>query len=173
MDGWTRRWRGQAFDSDGEWAASAQPDSELLAQLCADPYFAKPPPKSTGTQYFSARWLEKRLAETRQRPAAGVQSTLLALTCDTVADAIREHAPATGRVLVCGGGARNRHLIQQLGERLDVPIESTARYGVDPEWMEAMAFAWLAKRALDGLPGNLPSVTGAIGPRILGAVHPA
>ena len=173
MDGWIRRWQGQAFDSDGQWAASSRPDSEVLAQLCADPYFAKPPPKSTGTQYFSARWLEKRLAETRQRPAAGVQSTLLALTCDTVADAIREHAPATGRVLVCGGGVHNRHLIQQLGERLDVPIESTARYGVDPEWMEAMAFAWLAKRALDGLPGNLPSVTGAIGPRILGAVHPA
>jgi len=173
MDGWIGRWQGLPFDRDGEWAASTQPDTELLAHLRADPYFAKPPPKSTGTQYFSARWLEKKLSETRQRPAAGVQSTLLALTCGTVADAIREHAPATGRILVCGGGAYNGHLIQQLGERLDVPIESTAGYGVDPEWMEAMAFAWLAERALDGLPGNLPSVTGAIGPRILGAVHPA
>ena len=105
--------------------------------------------------------------------AADIQATLLALTRDTVADAITTHAPSTGRVLVCGGGVHNRELLRQLAETLQRPVESTGRYGIDPDWMEAMAFAWLAKRTLDGLAGNLPSVTGAAGERVLGAIHPA
>ncbi|MDJ0741400.1 MAG: anhydro-N-acetylmuramic acid kinase, partial [Gammaproteobacteria bacterium] len=97
----------------------------------------------------------------------------LALTRDSVADAIDSYAPATERVLVCGGGVHNRQLLRELATTLQRPVESTAQYGIDPDWMEAMAFAWLARRTLDGLPGNLPPVTGAAGERVLGAIHPA
>jgi anhydro-N-acetylmuramic acid kinase len=173
MDGWIQRQQGLAFDKYGEWAASTRPDAALLERLQTDPYFARPPPKSTGTQHFSADWLDQRLATTGHRPAAEVQATLLALTCHTVLDAIRRHAPSTGRLLVCGGGVNNQALMHSLDDLLAVPVQSTAGFGIDPEWMEAMAFAWLAQRTLDGLPGNLPSVTGAVGERILGAVHQA
>ena len=102
-----------------------------------------------------------------------MQATLLRLTLDSVVAALRTHAPGTARMLVCGGGVHNAFLMQQLGEALQRPVESTADYGIDPDWMEAMAFAWLAQQTLNARAGNLPSVTGAIGSRVLGAVHPA
>ena len=173
MDTWAREHIGKDFDADGNWAASAQPDSRLLADLLNEPYFERPPPKSTGTQHFSSAWLQTRLNSTQGLPAARVQATLMALTCQTVADAISRHATDTDRILVCGGGVHNTTLMQGLRRLSGLPVESTATYGIDPDWMEAMAFAWLAQRTLSGKPGNLPAVTGALGPRILGAIHPA
>jgi anhydro-N-acetylmuramic acid kinase len=173
MDLWVREQRGRPCDDGGRWAASATPAPELLARLLDDPYFALPPPKSTGTQYFSRRWLHQRLAGLESLTPATVQATLLALTLTTVADAIERHAPSCQRVLVCGGGVDNAALVARLAQRLARPVESTAGHGIDPRWMEPMAFAWLAQRTLQGLPGNLPSVTGAAGARILGTVHPA
>jgi anhydro-N-acetylmuramic acid kinase len=173
MDGWVRRHRGEAYDAGGDWAASAEPHARLLTEMLDDPFFARRPPKSTGTQYFSMSWLDERLARADTPLPAEVQATLLALSCQSAADAIRRHAPRAARVLVCGGGVHNRRLMAGLATRLDIPVESTAAFGVDPDWMEAMAFAWLARQALSGAAGNLPPVTGARGLRILGAIHPA
>ncbi len=171
MDGWIRQQQGKPFDADGKWAASASPVPDLLNALLNDPYFTLAPPKSTGTQYFSNRWLQEKLGAGNRYSGAEVQATLLALTSQSISDAIRQHAPGTERVLVCGGGAHNNVLMQRLGKTLGIPVEPTSSHGIDPEWMEAMAFAWLAQRTLAGAPGNLPSVTGAEQYRILGAVH--
>lgn len=173
MDAWTRQQLGKPFDEDGAWAASATPDTGLLAALLDDPYFREAPPKSTGTQYFSLPWLRTRLADFGTLAPAQVQATLAALTTQTIAEAVATHARSASRLLVCGGGVRNGFLMGQLAERLGIPVESTLGYGIDPGWMEAMAFAWLAHATLEGRPGNLPSVTGAAGQRILGAIHPA
>ncbi len=173
MDLWIGRQRGAPFDAGGSWAASSEPDPGLLEQMLDDPYFALPPPKSTGTQHFSAEWLDSCFADTTGLAPAVVQATLLELTCRTVTDAIRAQAPTTARVLVCGGGVRNRRLMERMESQLGYPVESISGYGVDPEWVEPMAFAWLAQRTVCGNVGNLPSVTGAAGPRVLGVIHPA
>jgi len=171
MDAWCQRHRGAPFDADGAFAASGQVDEALLAQWLAEPWFALPPPKSTGREQFHLPWAEAAMAE-GQHAAADVQATLLELTAATVADALLAHLPGAKRVLVCGGGVRNPQLLRRLAARLPgVVIESSAVHGLDPDYLEAMGFAWLAQRTLDGLPGNLPSVSGARGPRILGAIH--
>ncbi len=173
MDAWCLRHRGEPFDADGAFAASGQLDEALLARWQAEPWFALPPPKSTGREQFHLEWAQAQLGE-RQISAADVQATLLELTAATVADALLAHLPGVKRVLVCGGGVRNPLLLRRLGARLPgVAVESSAAHGLDPDYLEAMGFAWLAQRTLEGLPGNLPSVTGARGPRILGAIHPA
>jgi anhydro-N-acetylmuramic acid kinase len=173
MDAWCLRHRGEAFDRDGVFAASGQVNETLLAQLLSDPYFALPPPKSTGREHFHLGWLDAQLSGFSLGPA-DVQATLLELTVRSVADAIRRHAGNTEDVLICGGGVHNNALVQRLHERLrPCVLSSTAAYGVDPDYLEAIAFAWLARQRLLGLPGNLPAVTGARGPRVLGAVYPA
>lgn len=172
MDLWARQHLGRPYDDGGHWAAGANPDERLLGQLLDDPYFALPPPKSTGTQYFSRPWLQQRLDLSGPLPPETVQATLLALTATTIASAVAHHARETARVLVCGGGVNNTVLLNDLAQRLDRPVESTAGHGIEPQWMEPMAFAWLAREALAGRPGNLPSVTGATGLRVLGTVHP-
>ena len=173
MDAWCRQHLDQPYDEGGSWAASAAADPDLLAAMLADPYFALSPPKSTGTQYFSTNWLHRRLAAGPDLAPATVQATLAALTTRSIADAIKGHAPEAARILVCGGGAFNLTVLAQIEDALQLPVESTLEHGIDPRWMEAVAFAWLAQRTMDGLAGNLPSVTGASGPRILGAIHPA
>ncbi|MGA6151426.1 anhydro-N-acetylmuramic acid kinase [Stenotrophomonas sp. NPDC077461] len=173
MDAWCQRHRGVPFDADGAFAASGQVDEPLLAHWRADPWFALPPPKSTGREQFHLAWAEAAMDREARSPA-DVQATLLELTAATVADALLAHLPGAARLLVCGGGVRNPALLRRLGARLPgVVIESSAVHGLDPDYLEAMGFAWLAQRTLDGLPGNLPSVSGAHGPRILGAIHPA
>ncbi|WP_313219115.1 anhydro-N-acetylmuramic acid kinase, partial [Stenotrophomonas sp.] len=173
MDAWCQRHRGVPFDADGAFAASGQVDEPLLAHWRADPWFALPPPKSTGREQFHLAWAEAAM-DGEARSPADVQATLLELTAATVADALLAHLPGAARLLVCGGGVRNPALLRRLGARLPgVVIESSAVHGLDPDYLEAMGFAWLAQRTLDGLPGNLPSVSGARGPRILGAIHPA
>jgi anhydro-N-acetylmuramic acid kinase len=172
LDAWCLRHRGQPFDRDGAFAASGTPDPQLLQALLADGYFNQPPPKSTGREHFHLAWLDAHPRAAALAPA-DVQASLLALTVRSIADAIERHARDAGEVLVCGGGVHNRLLMHQLTERLAPrALRSTAALGVDPDYLEATAFAWLARQRLLGLPGNLPAVTGARGPRLLGAIYP-
>jgi anhydro-N-acetylmuramic acid kinase len=174
MDPWCRLHRGQPYDAMGAWAASGSVNEVLLARLLAEPFFVRQPPKSTGRDLFDAGWLQARLAERPTSPA-DVMATLAELTARSVVDALRAHAPATSRVWVCGGGARNMHLVSRiaalLGEGVD--LRSTDADGVPAEQVEALAFAWLARAFTRRESGNLPAVTGASGPRVLGALHPA
>jgi len=173
LDAWCERHVGHAFDADGAFAASGRVDDALLARLLDDAWFALPPPKSTGREQFHLDWAEARIGDS-SLSAQDVQATLLELTAATVADALLATQPATRRVLVCGGGVRNPVLLERIAARLPgVIVESTATHGLDPDFVEAMGFAWLARETLAGRPGNLPSVSGAKGPRVLGAVYPA
>ncbi len=173
MDAWCERHTGHAYDADGAFAASGQPIPALLARLLADPWFALPPPKSTGREHFHLDWLHARMEGDTPSPA-DVQATLLELTARTVADALQMTQPETRRVLVCGGGVRNPVLMARLATCLpQAVVESTAAHGLDPDYVEAMGFAWLARETLAGRPGNLPAVTGASGRRVLGTVYPA
>jgi anhydro-N-acetylmuramic acid kinase len=172
MDLWHARHRGGRFDVGGAWAASGRVNDTLLADLLAEPFFALAPPRSTGRDLFNARWLEARVAG-RGVPMADVQATLLALTARSIADALARHCPGVDEVLVCGGGAHNDALLAALRALLpQCAIATTAVAGVAPRDVEALAFAWLAREALAGRPGNLPAVTGARGPRVLGAIYP-
>jgi anhydro-N-acetylmuramic acid kinase len=172
LDAWCMRHRGEAFDRDGAWAATGRQIAALLEALSADPYFALPPPKSTGRDHFNLRWLDARL-QSSYAPA-DVQRTLLALTSATIADAIALHCAGASEIVVCGGGANNGALLRELaGDLGERTLATTAAYGVPVGDVEALAFAWLARESLAGRPGNLPAVTGARGARVLGAVYPA
>lgn len=169
MDAWCLEHRGQPYDRDAAFAREGRVDETLLAALMADPWFALPPPKSTGRDQFQLQWLHARLGG--QAPA-DVQATLCELSVATVADALRREQPGCARLLACGGGAHNPLLMQRLAARLPgVAVASTASVGLDPDFVEAAGFAWLARETLAGRPGNLPAVTGAAGPRVLGAVY--
>jgi len=172
LDAWSARHRGVPFDEGGEWAAQGREDPALLARLWSDPYFPASPPKSTGRELFNEAWLDRQLSGSES--PVDVQATLAALTVRSVTDALARWCKGTGRVLVCGGGAKNNHLMARLAAECGaLEVESTAGYGVDPEDVEALAFAWLARETTAGRSGNLPSVTGARGPRVLGAIYPA
>ena len=173
MDAWCERHIGKPYDANGAFAASGNIDADLLARLLDDPWFALPPPKSTGREQFHLPWLESRLGDVPLRPA-DVQATLLELTAATVADALQATQADTQRVLVCGGGVHNAALMARLAARMpEAIVESTSAHGLDPDYVEAMGFAWLARETLAGRPGNLPGVTGAKGLRVLGAIYPA
>jgi len=172
LDGWCQRVRGEAFDRDGAWAASGRVDENLLTALLAEDYFGRPPPKSTGREEFNLDWLDAVL-NGREIDAADVQATLAEFTARSAAAAIRDACPACIRVMVCGGGAHNGDLLTRLAAQLPgVSVETTASHGIDPDWVEAMAFAWLARETLAGRPGNLPAVTGARRPLVLGGIYP-
>ena len=171
MDVWIRTQRGKAFDRDGQWALSGQCSERLLEKLLDDPYFARRPPKSTGFEHFGIAWLEDRL-DSESYAAEDVQASLLALSIRSISSAIRSAAPATREVLACGGGVHNPALMSGLADALPgIRLGTTSDHGLDPDWVEAAAFAWLASRTLAGLPGNLPSVTGAASSEILGGVY--
>lgn len=173
LDAWHADQRQQPFDRDGAFAASGHADAKVLATLLADPYFAAPAPKSTGREYFHLAWLRGR-AQVDALDAADVQATLMELTARSVAQAIDTYARDADDVLVCGGGVHNGALVGRLRELLQPrTVASTASAGLDPDFVEAMAFAWLARQRLLGRAGNLPAVTGARGPRVLGAIHAA
>jgi anhydro-N-acetylmuramic acid kinase len=172
MDAWCLRHRGQPFDRAGAFAATGRCDDLLLARLLAEPWLSLPPPKSTGRDLFHLPWLETRIGAAALTPA-DVQATVLELTAASVAGALLAHQPGTRRVLVCGGGVHNPVLLRELAALLPgVSVESTAEQGLDPDFVEAMAFAWLAREFLARRPGNLASVTGARGARILGVLYP-
>ena len=169
MDAWVQRCRGTPRDDNGTWAASGRVDEALLARLLDDAYFRAAPPKSTGREYFHLDWLQRHDIE--GIAPADVQATLLMLTVRSVAEAIHRHAPAARDVLVCGGGVHNATLMHALTDALpDRHVGSTAGQGIDPDFVEGIAFAWLARQRLLGRPGNLPEVTGARGARVLGAL---
>ena len=170
MDAWIRLHRSEKFDQDGAWAANGNVDDELLEQFLADPYFAFAPPKSTGFEHFNLEWIQGH--DLGAAAPADVQATLCELSAVTIADAIIDYAPAASDVLVCGGGAHNPTLMRQLATRLsDIDVKPSSDAGLDPDWVEAAAFAWLAMRHRRNLPGNLPSVTGASESVVLGRLH--
>lgn len=173
MDAWAQRKLGSPLDKDGAFAASGRVDQALLTQLLAHEFFRRPPPKSTGRETFHAAWLEQQLHECGDSHSpADVQATLCELTAVSIADAIRGYASESEEVLVCGGGVHNTNLITRLREHLrPLPVLATDERGVPADWMEAMAFAWLARKTLARHPGNLPAVTGASRPVILGGIY--
>jgi anhydro-N-acetylmuramic acid kinase len=174
LDLWCQRHLGQAYDADGSWAASGQVDAPLLARFQSEPFFAAAPPKSTGRDRFHAAWLDGHLVAGAQPRPQDVQATLLELTVWACARDVCAEAAAAERVLVCGGGARNGFLMQRLAAALPGRrVEPSDDAGLPANQVEAVAFAWLARACVLRLPGNLPSVTGAAGPRVLGAVYQA
>jgi anhydro-N-acetylmuramic acid kinase len=175
MDHWCRRHTDAPYDDDGRWAASGQVDGRLLAELLADAYFTKPPPKSTGRDLFNADWLARALARAGGTHApADVQATLLELTARSAIEALRTSAPATRELLVCGGGALNGALMARLAALWPgLAVAATDSAGLPAMQVEAAAFAWLARQFCERRPGNHPGVTGAAGLRVLGALYPA
>ena len=170
LDAWIARHRDVNFDAGGAWAGTGRSDADLLRQLMNEPYLALPPPKSTGRELFNMQWLQKELGPQARRPE-DVQATLLEYTAATIAAAARRYAPHAA-LYVCGGGAHNALLLATLA-RLAAPnrVATTAALGLDPDYVEAIAFAWFAHRTLAGLPSSAGSVTGARGARILGGVY--
>jgi anhydro-N-acetylmuramic acid kinase len=172
LDAWIRRHQGAPYDPDGQWSSAGTVIEGLLKRLMADPYFELSPPKSTGFEYFNLDWLDGVLHP--DHDPVDVQATLCQLTADSIAQAIRTAAADASEVLVCGGGVHNRDLMAKLQAALsDTRVQSTAAAGLDPDWVEAVAFAWLAMRTTHGETGNLPSVTGAARAAVLGTVHRA
>ncbi|WND06390.1 anhydro-N-acetylmuramic acid kinase [Acinetobacter soli] len=182
MDAWCERYTGHPFDENGNWAAYGQPIRGLLERLQAHAFFSKEPPKSTGREDFNLDWLDDQLADWRndeleyqelEDTPENVQATLLKLTTRAIKKAIYRSDLDTGEVYVCGGGAYNSHLLEQLRWRLckhHWSVQSTSVLGLSPTWVEATAFAWLAMRFMHQQAGNLPSVTGAEGFRVLGSI---
>ena len=179
MDHWCQQHTGQAFDDAGRWAAQGHVDPELLGELLDEPYFAKPPPKSTGRDLFSVAWLQQKLARFAALPAVDVQATLTELTAMSCADCVVGAKISSKTLVVCGGGALNTTLMRRLQQHLPgVQVASSDNFGLPPLQVEATAFAWLARKTLRRETGNLPQVTGAKkgadeGARILGAIYPA
>lgn len=170
MDVWAQKHLGTPFDQDGNWAQSGKVNSQLLRQMLEDNYFTSLPPKSTGRERFNLEWIQHQLDtfDSIDSPE-DIQATLLALTTFSIADSINTWCPQSKKVLICGGGSENKFLVTQLEKTLDkTTLEQTNEHGVPSKWMEAMAFAWLAKLNLENKPGNIPSVTGADKPVILG-----
>mgnify|MGYP002629844505 FL=1 len=174
LDAWAERQLGQRMDEGGQFAASGQINDTLLATFLSDGYFTLAPPKSTGREYFNSAWLDNLLQQHSNVSPADVQATLCELSAATIAAAILRYAHDTTEILICGGGVHNTHLMQRLRARLQPrSVESTERYGISPDWMETLAFAWLAKQTLEDKPGSLPSVTGAKRAVVLGGIYKA
>ena len=175
MDAWCLKHTGQPFDRDGLWARSGVCQAGLLQSMLSEPYFQLPPPKSTGRELFCLPWLKTHLS--REKHALrnrDVQATLLALTARCIANAVTAHAPASEDIYLCGGGALNPALVEAIAGMLPTRrVATTAALGIPPMTVEGLAFAWLAWAWVQRIPGNCPSVTGARGPRVLGAMYPA
>ncbi len=174
LDAWTRRHLGTQYDEDGAWAAVGDADQALLKELLNDNYLELRPPKSTGPEYFNLAWLDAILNRLPPLDPQDIQATLVDFTAITIAQAVQREAAGCRVVIACGGGVHNQKLMARLQQELgDTTLETSGNYGIDPDSVEAIAFAWLAKQTLLGLPGNIPSVTGASGPRVLGGIYPA
>lgn len=177
LDDWYARHHTGRYDTSGQWAAGGRVDQALLARLLDDDFFHRLPPKSTGREMFHRNWLQARLSG--DAPPQDIQATLAELTAASVAlgvdQAMQQHAASGAMTLIpCGGGAHNADLMERLARRLPgIAITGCDSFGWSPDWLEAGAFAWLAWRRIEGLPGNLASVTGATGPRILGGIYSA
>jgi anhydro-N-acetylmuramic acid kinase len=179
LDHWIKQSLNESYDDDGQWAAKGQVIEKLLSSMLSEAYFKKDPPKSTGRDLFNPEWLNHHLTINdclNQKPE-DVQATLLALTAQSIAQDLKQHGATTERLLICGGGIKNKQLIAQIKNACawiaPENIQSTAIRGIDPQAVEAAAFAWLAWAHQRKQPANLPAVTGAKGLRILGAHYPA
>lgn len=174
LDMWVQRHRGTPYDAGGAWARTGQIDRTLLARMLADPFFAQQPPKSTGRDLFNAAWLDAQLQAHADIAPADVQATLVALSAEAIARDIHAHAPHARSLIACGGGARNAAVLDYLRTALPtLTVTTSDAFGIPPQQIEPLAFAWLARQCLAGLPCNEPAVTGARGPRVLGAIYPA
>ncbi len=173
MDLWVHQQLGRPFDADGTWAAQGRVLPALLARLLAEPYLAKAPPKSTGRDLFTAAWLQRHVAAFPHAAPEDVMATLAEFTASAAVQALHQHLADARCLIVCGGGAFNAHLMARLAALAGRPVRSSAAQGVPPDQVEAMAFAWLAKALVQRTPGNVEAVTGAAGPRVLGALYPA
>jgi anhydro-N-acetylmuramic acid kinase len=171
LDHWILNHRGDHYDHDGQWSATGQVNQALLGKLLAHAFFKKMGPRSTGKEEFNLAWLESHLGGLDNITAVDVQATLVELTSTSIARAIRNSPFDVSEIYICGGGCHNSHLMQRLAAQLaPATVESTAAIGMDPDWVEAATFAWLASRTLEGLAGNSPAVTGAAGTRVLGGI---
>jgi len=169
---WIQQQQNKSYDDGGKWASSGTINEDFLKELLNDDYFKLTPPKSTGTEYFNAAWLTKKLSQFPFLAAEDVQASLTAFTATTIKDAITQYANRVDEIIICGGGVHNDFLLQQLKQALpNVEIHSSAKYGLDPDYVEATAFAWLAKQTMNHKAGNLPEVTGAKRAVILGGVY--
>lgn len=172
MDAWIQKNAGYSFDADGQWASQGKVIPELLAQLLSDPYFSCVPPKSIGKEYFSPLWLVERLKP--EYKTEDVQATLLTLTAESITQAIHSHPNQPKQVILCGGGARNGALVHAIDMKLSyAEIKDASLFGFDPDYIEAMMFAWLAEKRLNNTVFDLHSITGAIKPAVLGTVYSA
>lgn len=172
LDHWINKHRGDPFDRDGAWSASGRVHQPLLECLLTHPYFQKKGPRSTGKEAFNLAWLDGELEKFPQVTPLDVQATLLELTATSIATAIREIPFDIPEVYICGGGSHNTSLMKRLSAQLaPATLASTAAIGMDPDWVEAATFAWLASRTLNGLKGNSEVVTGAAGARVLGGIY--
>lgn len=173
MDLWCDLNRGTPYDDKGDWAASAEPNSELLEACLADNYFKQTPPKSTGREYFRLGWLEQCLSGISPQPDPdAIQATLCEVTAQSITSAVEEYLPECERIVLCGGGAYNAHLRKRISElNPDRVVEDTSKYDIAPDWVEAAAFAWMARCTVRGKPIDLVAVTGASNPAVLGSVY--
>lgn len=175
MDAWSQKKNQQDYDENGDWAGTGTCDEILLEQLLNHPYIRKPPPKSTGKDEFNLQWLAEMI-QSRDYPVKDndVQRTLLELSAITISQAVKDYAAEINELLVCGGGIHNSLLMARLKEQLNgIEIVSTEKYGIHPDSVEAVAFAWLAWRRMQQQPGNIPSVTGASKLVLLGGIYQA
>ena len=171
MDQWISQYQSAPYDSNGAWAKTGQIQIDLLNRLLKDEYFAKRPPKSTGREYFNLDWLRMKISG--HATPVDIQSTLAELTAESIAQGIQLLPDSVDEIYVCGGGSHNQYLLSRLQEKLPaLPIHTTKVLGIDPDWVEAAAFAWLAYQTLTGHTGNLPSVTGARQAVLLGGIYP-
>jgi anhydro-N-acetylmuramic acid kinase len=175
LDAWIKRHRGAHYDRDGAWAAGGAVHPGLLAALAKHPYLQQPPPKSAGREQFNLDGLDVSLSSLNEAIApSDVQATLLEFTAMSLCEAVKRECGRAQELYVCGGGAHNGALMARITTHLpNVRVATTTALGIDPDWVEALAFAWLARQTLHHQPGNLPAVTGARGERILGAIYPA
>ncbi len=176
MDYWIAKHRGETFDANGAWAAGGAVNPALLAELLAEPYLALPAPKSTGRELFNGAWLEEKLQRVESTSghsvsAQDVQATLLELSCASIANAINSHAES-GAIYLCGGGAHNTALHQRLAQLApNFTVQSSSTLGMDPDWVEAIAFAWMAQQRLEGIAMETQPFTGASQPVMLGGIY--
>ena len=174
MDSWCQRFLNQPFDKNGEWASQGTVDQAFLSILLSHPYFKEPAPKTTGRETFNLNWLDYEISQyPKEQTPESIQATLLALTTTSIAKAIEELDPNNqSAIYICGGGSNNTELCRQLSTLLSPrKFSSTSKLGLDPNWVEAAAFAWLAKQTIEHKAGNLPSVTGALKKVILGGIY--
>lgn len=173
LDAWVARHQNTQFDKSGSWGSGGEVNQPLLDEMLQEAYLQMAPPKSTGPEQFNLEWLDSILSRLSGLRPQDVQAALSSFSAITISRAIEKEAPKCNRVIACGGGVHNLDLMQRLQLELgDTPLEISSAYGIDPDHMEAVAFAWLARQTMLGLPGNIPEVTGAAGPRILGGIYP-